>query len=92
MPQTAILVELSEWENLNNTVNELVNWKRQHEQVQANDTPMLTAQVAMALNVDAETVRRARREGRLRGFLVNEKEYGFLPSEVERYRNRYNRT
>ena len=39
----------------------------------------------------AECVRKARRQKRLAGVHINDKDWGFRRSELDRYLNRYNR-
>ena len=48
-------------------------------------------QAAAYLNISPEGVRKARRAGRLSGLRLNEKEWGFRLSELDRYLSRYNR-
>ena len=90
--QTAILIDRSEWESLTEIVRRLEERDRQRDSEPANDTILTVREVARRLNITQEAVRRARREGRLTGFKINEKEYGFPQHEVTRYLNRYNRT
>ena len=44
-----------------------------------------------ALGLTPEAVRRARREGRLKGIRRNEKEWGFYRSVIEQFPRRYHR-
>ncbi len=44
------------------------------------------------LRMTPEGIRKARRQKRLTGFLINEKEWGFHQSELDRYKKRYNRS
>jgi hypothetical protein len=43
------------------------------------------------LRLTPEGVRKARRQGRLTGVRLNEKEWGFRQAELDRYLTRYNR-
>ena len=45
----------------------------------------------VALGLTPEAVRRARREGRLKGIRRNEKEWGFYRSVIEQFPRRYHR-
>lgn len=89
--QTAILVERSDWEKLNARVEQLENLTNRLKEEPPNDAILTVREVAQRLNITEEAVRRARREGRLTGFKINEKEYGFKAFEIARYLNRYNR-
>lgn len=104
--QAAIIIEQSDWENLKATVARLEERDRQRDRdsgrvelsnrndryAEADADVILTVrEVADRVRITEEAVRRARREGRLTGFKINEKEYGFRQSEVYRYLNRYNR-
>ncbi|WP_151087401.1 helix-turn-helix domain-containing protein [Hymenobacter baengnokdamensis] len=48
-------------------------------------------QVADLFHMSLDGIRKARRQGRLSGVRLNEKEWGFRRSELERYLKRYNR-
>jgi len=48
-------------------------------------------EAAHYLRLTPEGVRKARRQGRLTGVHLNEKEWGFRQSELDRYLTRYNR-
>jgi len=48
-------------------------------------------EAAHYLRLTPEGVRKARRQGRLSGVHLNEKEWGFRESELDRYLRRYNR-
>ena len=89
--QTAILIDRSEWESLTETVRRLEERDRQRESEPPVDAILTVREVAQRLNITEEAVRRARRDGRLTGFKINEKEYGFYQYEVSRYLNRYKR-
>jgi len=93
---TAILIDRSEWESLTETVRRLDERDRQRDSEAPNrnggsDAILIVREVAQQLNITEESVRRARRDGRLTGFKINEKEYGFRQYEVNRYLNRYKR-
>lgn len=44
------------------------------------------------LRMEPDSLRKARRKGRIKGIPINDKEWGFYRSELERYLKRYNRT
>jgi hypothetical protein len=48
-------------------------------------------QAAAFLKIKPEGMRNARRQGRVQGVRLNEKEWGFFTSELHRYLNRYKR-
>jgi len=48
-------------------------------------------EAANYLRMTPEGIRNARRQQRLRGFLLNEKCWGFHQSELERYKKRHHR-
>jgi hypothetical protein len=62
--------------------------------LQEKQTPeeVYTARQAAAhLRITVQAILKARRQKRLTGFLINEKEWGFHLSELERYNKRYRR-
>ncbi len=90
--QVALLVPETEWKSLLSTVNQL---KTAHEAAQAtapDPGEILTVpQAATLLGLTPEAVRRARREGRLKGIRRNEKEWGFYRSVPEQFPRRHHR-
>lgn len=90
--QTAILIEQSDWDSLTARLERLEERDRLRSEEPPNDAVLTVREVAQRLNITEEAVRRARRDGRLTGFKINEKEYGFHAYEVNRYKNRYQRT
>lgn len=89
--QAAVIIERSDWESLNERLARLEERDRQRDAEPPNDAILTVREVAQRLHITEEAVRRARREGRLTGFKINEKEYGFRQYEVNRYLNRYKR-
>ena len=49
-------------------------------------------QAAAHLGMTPEGIRKARRAGRVKGVRINEKEWGFYTSELNRYQHRYDRS
>ena len=88
--QAAILIERSEWEALTETVRRLEERLQSRDEIPA-DAVLTVRETAFRLNISDEAVRRARRDGRLVGFKIDEKHYGFYRYEVERYSRRYDR-
>lgn len=88
--QAAILIDQSEWED---TLARLTRLEQQSKRTDEppNDAVLTVREVALRLNIGEEAVRRARRQGRLVGFKIDEKHYGFRQYEVARYENRYKR-
>jgi len=89
--QASILIERSEWESLTERLERLEQPERERYEEPLNDSILTVREAARRLNISEEAVRRARRQGRLSGFKINEKEYGFRLPEVTRYLNRYHR-
>lgn len=89
--QAAVIIDRSDWESLNERLARLEERDRQRDSELPNDAILTVREVAQRLNITEEAVRRARRKGRLTGFKINEKEYGFRQYEVSRYLNRYKR-
>lgn len=90
--QVAILVPEQEWRQLVADVQRL----KEHEATLAIPPPapdqlLNVRQAAAYLNITPPGVRKARRLGRLSGVKLNEKEWGFRESELNRYLDRYNR-
>jgi hypothetical protein len=89
--QTAILIDWSEWDRVLNRLDALENQAHETKELHKNDSILTVREAALHLNVAEESVRRARRAGRLKGFKINEKEYGFYQVEINRYKTRYQR-
>lgn len=90
--QPAVIIESSEYLQLINRLERLEQRDREREAEPPNDAVLTVREAAQRLNISEEAVRRARRAGRLTGFKINEKEYGFRAYEIARYLNRYQRT
>ena len=91
--QVVLLVPEAEWRALAAEVEQL-------KQTVARLAPPATSlpdrilnvrEAAHYLRLTPEGVRKARRQGRLTGLRLNEKEWGFRQSELDRYLARYNR-
>lgn len=91
--QTVILIERSEWDRVLSRLDTLETWAKVAKDTDQREADKLlsTKQVAKYLGVHVESVRRARREGRLTGVQANERDWSFRRSEVERYTERHRR-
>ena len=90
--QVALLVPEQEWRQL------LADVQRLKAQEEANkpalappDRLFNVREAAEYLRFTPEGIRKARRAGRLTGVRLNEKEWGFRLSELDRYVKRYHR-
>ena len=90
--QVALLVPENEWRALMATVGKL---EAAHAAALAAapkaDDILTVPQAAAMLGLTPEAVRRARRQGRLKGIRRNEKEWGFYRSVLEQFPLRYHR-
>lgn len=90
--QAVILISESEWHGL---LNEVARLRSEVEKLSGPAAPpdrlLNVREAAKYLRLTPEGVRRARRDGRLKGVHLNEKEWGFYLSELTRYLTRYNR-
>lgn len=58
---------------------------------QLEDKLLNVREAADYLRVQPDSIRKARRLGRIKGIPTNEKEWGFYQSELDRYLKRHNR-
>ncbi|RYC70096.1 helix-turn-helix domain-containing protein [Spirosoma sordidisoli] len=91
MTQVAIVIPPDVWESTLDRLKRLEERDRERGAEPDRDAVLTVREVAARLHVTEESVRRARRDGRLTGFKINEKEYGFRAYEVSRYMDRYKR-
>lgn len=91
--QALVLIERAEWEltqerlgNLEQMVLNLAGIREKEK-----DEILTNAEAAAYLNIDPESVRRARRQKRLTGVKINERDYGYRKSELIQYLKRYQR-
>lgn len=92
--QVALLVPEQEWRQLVADVQRLKSAEARPADAPAAAQPdriLAVRQAAAYLNITPEGVRKARRAGRLSGVKLNEKEWGFRESELDRYLERYTR-
>lgn len=95
VPLAVVMVPVTEWMAVLQRLEKL----EERDQTKASaataaaDDPLITSrEAAKYLGMkDGRSVTKARRGKRLAGVLINEKEWGFRTSELDRYLNRYNR-
>jgi hypothetical protein len=85
VPEAEWLALVAEVEQLKQTVAHLA------PPAKLPDRILNVREAAHYLRLTPEGVRKARRKGRLTGLHLNEKEWGFRQSELDRYLTRYNR-
>ena len=92
--QDFLLIPEAEWRQMLERLARLEAAEQQRTEAKAVlpvDEILTVRQAAALLKVTPEGLRRARRAGRVKGVLLNEKEWGFYTSELHRYLNRCNR-
>lgn len=88
--QHAILVSEQEWQALLADIQAL-KAARPAASPPAPDRILKVREAASYLRLTPEGIRKARRQGRVFGVRINEKEWGFRQSELNRYLTRYHR-
>jgi hypothetical protein len=98
MPQYALIIPEAEWqalvadvERLKEVVAKLSPAESLTATPPAPDRILKVREAAAYLQLTPEGLRKARRQKRLAGVHINEKEWGFRLSELDRYLSRYNR-
>ena len=91
--QVALLVPEQEWQQLLADVQRLKATEATTPKVAPTppDRLLTVREAAAYLRLKPDGVRKARRAGRISGIKLNEKEWGFRESELNRYLTRYNR-
>lgn len=91
--QAAIMIERSEWETSQKRLTELEAWRDAliGASKPAADPIYNSEEAAQYLGVHPESIRRARRALRLTAVKVNERDYGYRKSELDRYVKRHMR-
>lgn len=91
--QVALLVPEQEWRQLLSDVQRLKAVETALPKTALPLDRLLTVRQAAAhCQISPEGIRKARRAGRLKGVRLNEKEWGFYESELNRHLARYNRS
>ena len=90
--QHVVLIPETEWRQLTARLEKL----EAAEQARATpppvaDEPLPTAEAAARIGLSVSALLRARRAGKLQGVRLNEKDWGFRPSVLDRYPRRYHR-
>ena len=91
--QVALLVPEQEWHQLLADVQRLKATEAAAPKPAAppQDRLLTVRQAAVHTNLTPEGIRKARRAGRIKGVRLNEKEWGFYESELNRHLDRYHR-
>ena len=91
--QVALLVPEQEWHQLLADVQRLKATEAATPKPAASpqDRLLTVRQAATYTNLTPEGIRKARRAGRIKGVRLNEKEWGFYESELNRHLDRYHR-
>ena len=92
--QVALIIPESEWRALVADVEQLKQEAAAGKAAIPTSLPdriLNVREAAAYTRLTPEGIRNARRAGRLSGLRLNEKEWSFRESELERYLNRYNR-
>ena len=91
--QVALLVPEQEWRQLLADVQRLKEFEAAAPKTPPTppDRLFTVREAAEYLRFTPEGIRKARRAGRLSGVRLNEKEWGFRLSELDRYVKRYHR-
>ncbi|NVO84272.1 DNA-binding protein [Hymenobacter terrestris] len=90
--QTVILISEAEWLALRAEVTHLTEQVHQLQQPTVPVVPddiLPTEQAAAYIGLCAESLRRARRVGRIQGVRLNEKDWGYRRSVLDAYPLRY---
>ena len=91
IPETEWLALIADIERLKQVVAELSPAETAATSPAASDRVLKVREAAAYLRLTPEGLRKARRQRRLAGVRINEKEWGFCLSELNRYLLRYNR-
>lgn len=89
--QEVLIIPKTEFQMLVDRLERLETFARIVEETPKSNKILTVRETAGQLRMTEDSVRKARRQGRLLGKKLNEKEWGFYESEIERYLNRYNR-
>ncbi|MFC6225656.1 DNA-binding protein [Hymenobacter artigasi] len=93
--QAFLLIPESEWKEVLERLARLETAEQERSKDKAALPPdeiLNVRRAAAHLGMTPEGIRKARRAGRVKGVRINEKEWGFYNSELNRYQHRYDRT
>jgi hypothetical protein len=90
--QPAYIVPAAEWDSVNARLAALEAAEQARQAPPPPpDEPLTTAQAAAHIGLSVDALLRARRAGRIQGVRLNEKDWGFRPSVLDKYPRRYHR-
>jgi len=91
--QTAYIVPAAEWDTLTARLARLeaAEAARLLASTAPPDEVLSTAKAAGYIGLSADALLRARRKGRIKGVRLNEKDWGFHRSVLDKYPRRYHR-
>ena len=92
--QPAFIVPAAEWEQLTARLERLeaAEQARAVASIAPPDEVLSTRAAAAYIGLSTDALLRARRAGRIQGVRLNEKDYGFRRSVLDKYPRRYQRT
>ena len=89
--QEVLIIPKTEFQTFVDRLERLETFARAVQETPKTNKLLTVRETANRLRMTEDSVRKARRQGRLQGKKLNEKEWGFYETEIERYLNRYNR-
>ncbi|WP_019949639.1 helix-turn-helix domain-containing protein [Hymenobacter aerophilus] len=90
--QAAYIVPAAEWDNLTARLTQLESAEAARQAPPPPpDVVMSTAQAAVYIGLSVDALLRARRAGRLPGVRLNDRDWGFRRSSLDKYPRRYAR-
>jgi excisionase family DNA binding protein len=90
--QHVVIIPETEWRQLTARLDQLeAAEKARQSPAPPPDNILTTREAAAYIGLSEDALRRARRAGRLPGVRLNEKDWGFRQSALDRYPRRYHR-
>ena len=89
--QEVMIIPRTEFMSFVDRLEQLETFARAVQEAPKSNNILTVRETADRLRMTEDSVRKARRQGRLQGKKINEKEWGFYESEIDRYLNRYQR-
>lgn len=86
-----MIIPRTEFQTFVDRLEQLETFARAVQDTPKSNKILTVRETADRLRMTEDSVRKARRQGRLQGKKINEKEWGFYESEIDRYLNRYQR-
>lgn len=87
----SVIISREVWETFSKRLAQVEDFIEAVKTMHVEEPIFTVSEAAEYLRIHPESVREARREKRIHGFKINEKQWGFRKSELDRYLNRYNR-